>query len=274
MTVVFEQITEQLISKGYAICQLDDDLSDKISNIFAGASVFFALSAEEKNRFSSPGILEGFRGMGIEYSQTPARPDLNDSFSVWKRNINKPEISTWGAQCLLHKAMTKIIPPLSNFGNLLFESLLLKINPSGQHVSVSDYSYLQVNFYEPNKYTRDFLQDAHEDGHLLTVVTSTAAGLEILIDDEFHNVPLAKKTVLLMPGSILTLITGGLIKPLYHRVKNNRAVKSRESLMFFINPSLADEQKPWIVNEINRDIDIRSVAISNSTHFGLPEIDF
>jgi isopenicillin N synthase-like dioxygenase len=73
-----------------------------------------------------------------------------------------------------------------------------------------------------------------------------------MVDDEF----------LLVPGSLLTLITGGLIPPLFHRVRNDRSIAVRQSLLYFVNPGLREETVPWIENEGNRGISVRTVALS------------
>ena len=131
---------------------------------------------------------------------------------------------------------------------------------------------MQVNFYEPPKHDRDTLQDRHEDGHLLNFVKATSPGLEIEVDGRFEPVRLARNEVLVMPGSVLTALTGGLIPPLYHQVRNLGAPASRLSLMFFINPPVRPIA-PWIVNDTNRDTNILDLLLKNSAMFGLPALD-
>ena len=267
------QICDDLIRKGYAIFKVEDELAYSIDDIFLKGESFFSQTLSEKKQQSSPEILEGYRAAGIEFSETPDYPDLNDSFSVWKRNSNNKIIANWANENTLHNAMSKLFGKFTSLVHEIFETLRLKINKNGQIIEESDLDYLQINYYEPIKHDREFLQDMHEDGHLVTITRSTKPGLEMMIDGKFQPVFLKEKEALLMPGSILTLITGGIIQPLYHRVCNDRISKVRESLMFFVNLSLDHDQKAWIENETNIGLDIRKIAIDNSARFGLSKFD-
>lgn len=268
-----DKIFEDFLNKGYSIVKIAFNFHNSISDVFSQGEGFFALNIEEKMKFSSPELLEGFRAYGIEYSQSADQPDLNESFSVWKRNLRSNLVSKWSGEIALHNSMSALFEPFTKLANSIFKTLQAQINKTGQMIEESDLDYLQMNYYEPIKHDRHFLQDAHEDGHLLTITTATQPGLEVLVKGEFQPIVLNENELLVMPGSILTLITGGIIKPLYHRVRNNRVNKVRESLMFFVNLSLDREQKPWIANETNRDVDIRAKAIENSSIFGLARYD-
>lgn len=265
-------LAHDLISNGFAIFEINTYLKSAIQDIFSEAYSFFSLSLDEKIISASPQLLEGYRAIGIEYSQTPDRPDLNDSFSVWKRNLNNSLIIDWAIKNQLHKAMSSSIILYEELVNGIFDALLSQINKNGQPIKASNQSYLQINHYEPWKYDRDFLQDSHEDGHLLTIVKSNMPGLEIKINDDFYPISLKENEIFIMPGSILTFITGGLIPPLYHRVRNNNSALVRQSIMYFANPLLDFKQTPWVENETNTGIDICKVIRENSTHFGLPII--
>ena len=267
-----EKLCTDLIEQGYGKIILNEEFGLLVNDIFETATSFFSMTIDEKMQFACPEILEGYRKMGIEYSETPERPDLNDSFSVWKKNQGNLLLLKWSSASPLHTKMTAVLVPFTNIGEVIFETLRHKISPTAYPIKVSDWSYLQINSYKPQNHIRDFLQDEHEDGHLLTIVKQNNAGLEIKINGAFETVSLTENEFLVMPGSILTLITGGIIQPLYHRVRNNRQIVERKSLMFFINPSLDDVQEPWVQNEINAGIDIRQVAIENSAKFGLSKI--
>jgi isopenicillin N synthase-like dioxygenase len=75
-----------------------------------------------------------------------------------------------------------------------------------------------------------------------------------------------------MPGSLLTLMTGGEIPPLYHQVKNSFRKESRYSLMFFVNPDGDQVLDPWVRNETNAGIDIIEQANALPQKFGLPTL--
>ena len=268
-----EKLAEDLIQNGFGILEIDENLNTTILEIFAKAQSFFTFHPNEKRASANQALLEGFRDSGTEYSQSPDRPDLCDTFSVWVRNSGCDAIKDWASRNTLHNALTSAIIPFTDLANVVFEILRSQIKQEGQIIQVSDLSYLQVNHYKPTSHIRDFLQDSHEDGHLLTIVKSTRPGLEIMVKGEFQSVTLKDNEVLFMPGSILALMTGGTIPPLFHRVRNDQSTSERLSLMFFVNPSIDQALKPWVENETNIGIDIRSISIQNSAHFGLPSFE-
>ncbi|MFF3518335.1 2OG-Fe(II) oxygenase family protein [Streptomyces sp. NPDC002573] len=100
-------------------------------------------------------------------------------------------------------------------------------------------SYLQLNNYAEADSDRDLLQDKHEDGHLVTVIHTTAPGLELWLDGEACPVETATDEVLLMPGSVFADLTGGRIPALYHQVRN-LYISNRTALMYFVTPELAE----------------------------------
>jgi isopenicillin N synthase-like dioxygenase len=261
MAFDFAAAAQTLIDEGYALLK-DASLMPIVRKAFSEGQKFFRQSDETKRAASSPSRLEGYRHLGAEFSQTPERPDLCESFSVWCWNATEPDIHAWSSHNKLHNAVSAALPAYSAVANGVLEALRCRVNPHGQGIDASEASYLQMNHYRPADFERDFLQDSHEDGHALTVLKPTAPGLEIRIAGQFLRVDMADDEFLLLPGSILTLMTGGLIAPLFHRVRNDRSTAIRQSLMHFINPSLTKETHPWIVNESNRGVSIRTVALS------------
>jgi isopenicillin N synthase-like dioxygenase len=77
---------------------------------------------------------------------------------------------------------------------------------------------------------------------------------------------------MVMPGSLLTAMTGGQVSPLYHRVRNCQEPE-RMSLMYFVNPQLDVELSPWLENETNLGVDVLDLARKLPNGFGLPDIE-
>ena len=71
-----------------------------------------------------------------------------------------------------------------------------------------------------------------------------------------------------MPGEILWLLSGGQIRPLYHRVRREPGCSERLALLLFgdINPRLC---WPWVHTDINEGVDIGARVLTNSNRFGL-----
>jgi isopenicillin N synthase-like dioxygenase len=268
-----DAITAHLLSERCAVIALDQELREEVDGVFEAGQQFFRLSVDTKSAAAVPNLLEGYRPLLAEYSATPDRPDLSESFSVWPRNISRHSSHTWIQSVEMHRRLTALVDPFCRLVDTILGALRLAIDPAAPLISFRDMSYLQLNYYEPTRHDRDFLQDSHEDGHIMTLVTATAAGLEAEVDGgEFRPVELRQGEMFAMAGSLLTALTGGRVGPLYHRVRNDRNVAVRQALMFFVNPSLDVPLAPWSRGVDDQYLDIRQLAIENSGRFGLPTI--
>lgn len=264
---------QSLIERGYAVLEDDSNLLPLVHAAFSEGLRFFGQADVSKRDASVSKIIEGYLPMMSEFSVTEQRPDLCEGFAVWRRNSDDPDVKRWAPNTPLHVAMTATLPIYTGLANAIFEALRQKFNPHGDVLLDSEASYLQMNQYRPADHERDLLQDPHEDGHMLTVLRPTARGCEIRIGGEFTHIEIPDNAVLLMPGSLLTIMTGGVIPPLFHRVRNDRSTAIRQSMMYFINPTMLAETYPWIENETNRGASIRTTAIQNSKNFGLPSLE-
>lgn len=266
----FKSLPSQLEEKGHARITVDPSLTEAIRHSFAINPEFFLKPMAEKRRFALSAHGEGYRQLGQEYSKTPDRPDLTESFSVWRRNRARPELAAWSASCALHGPLSAIFDRMTEVTRAIFQALADHYAPGAPELRFRDGSWLQTNYYEPASHARELLQDPHEDMHLITLVCADAPGLEIEVDGEFVPAELGADELLLMPGSILTLMTGGRVKPLYHQVRNNHRNAPRSSLMFFVNPEVDQVLQPWIAAPINAGIDIVAHATAGPSNFGLP----
>ena len=261
-----------LLHSGYAIVRVEPAFAERLDDVFRSAEIFFGLPAAEKADFARPDILEGYRTLGAEFSRTAERPDLNETFAMVLRNQARPDLADWPAANPLHRALRAAAHDYVELVDGVLENLRRAINPEGDAVASAEFSYFQLNHYRPQRERRDLLQDAHEDGHLLTVVTARQPGLEIEVDGAFEAVSLAPDELLLMPGGILTLMTGGAVQPLLHRVRNVPGVAERSSLMFFVNPSLTKPPRAWAPASDGSYPDIAQATIESSQMFGLASI--
>lgn len=262
-----------VLEDGYALIRADAGMVEALNRIFDSAGMFFARGQNEKRRYERPDILEGYRNVGAERSGPLKRPDLNESFSLILRNMARKDIVSWAETNPLHRALRAAAPRYAALVDAILEGIRCALNPLGDRVSSADFSYFQLNYYRPQSEQRDFLQDVHEDGHLLTVVTSRQPGLEAEIEGRFQAIDFAKDELLVMPGSILTLMTGGRIKPLPHRVRNVPGVAMRASLMYFGNASVTHAPRAWIAAPDGSLPDIGKASAETSQVFGLPSIE-
>lgn len=258
---------EDIMHFGYARIALPPALEALLTEAKGAARDFFALDLVEKQRHSSPDLNFGFRPMGTEYAQTAERPDLNDAFTLWADRLdlipNAGEIAS----------LTNTLSALS-WGLLATVEGVLKgvarstaaDDPAIPRVQRA--SHLQINQYSSVETGRLFLQDLHEDGHLLTLLHAQERGLELIIKDKVIPIVTKQNEMLVMPGSTLTLMTGGQISPLYHQVRNLQ-LPYRLSTMFFVNPELSHPLIPWTGED---KTDIREVVRTHPQQFGLPVV--
>jgi isopenicillin N synthase-like dioxygenase len=263
-------LIDALVTHGHAKIAIGRETRRQITRTFDISRGFFARPLPEKRSFALPAFVEGYRDIGLEYSMLPDRPDLTESFSVWNRNRARTE--EWVTTCDLHAEMRRTIDALTDPIDELFRAMADRWASGTEVPRVKRASYLQINYYEPARHSREMLQDGHEDGHLLTLVTATGPGLEIDAGDGYRRAEVAEDEMLIMPGSLLTLMTGGQIPPLYHRVKNSFRKEPRTSMMYFVNPESDQVLEPWIANETNAGVDIIEQANALPNKFGLPTL--
>ena len=269
---VFLDMIPQLERQGFLRVPADPVLRRAVDRTFTHAREFFAHPAEEKFRYSHPEWVEGYRELGPEYSLVPERPDLTESFAAWNRNRVRPELALWQKGCPLHGALREVSTLLSAVVTDLFAAMRDHFKPDAPELRFFNATYMQLNYYEPARHSRDLLQDPHEDGHLVTLVTSNAPGLELQVDGEFVPANVTPDHFVVMPGSLISLMTGDRVKPGYHQVRNSHRTDPRCSMMFFVNPEIDQDLKPWIENDSNRGIDIIERANAAPKQFGNPSL--
>jgi len=107
---------------------------------------------------------------------------------------------------------------------------------------------------------------------MVTVLHSTAPGLEIYVNDEIQPMLPNHDEVVIMPGSVLTALSGGKIPPLYHQVRNH-GLDDRQSLMYFVNPEVDAPLYGWVDAPDGNREDIREHVQNAPTMFGLPPVE-
>lgn len=267
-----------LKSRGYLKIHCPAQVAAALHRVFVEADAFFALPLPVKDRASLVDLFEGYRRLGSEYCESADRPDLAQSF--WTHAFNLEEgrrrldrfarplyDSMQSAAALLDEIVSHLV--------LEFERHYWGSSADRPQFRTDMGSHLQLNYYNPPIHQRDLLLDCHEDGLLFTILQSTAPGLEILgSDGAFAPIGTDPDELLIMPGDIAMLLSGGEIAPLYHRVNNRPDVPKRMSLMYFSNPNADPNRwiKPWREDDANRGVDIMRRAIENPLKFGLPPI--
>ena len=269
VTETITKAARDILTDGYAVVKLTDFDAANLHTAISTAVEFFKRPDEEKLAHGSKDHNYGYRPFGIEYSITPDRPDMNECFTLWASRLD-------------------LIPDADGIADLnnsflswrdslapLVGAILDEIARDFDGASAPEFekaSYLQINYCLPTPPERDLLQDKHEDGHMVTVLHANGAGLEIFLDDDETATPMlpAKDEVVIMPGSVLTALSGGAIPPLYHQVRNH-GLADRQSIMYFVNPEVDAPLYSW-VNDGSKT-DIREHVQNAPSMFGLPPVE-
>ena len=258
---------------GFLILNVSTSIEESLHAVFEAARLFFHEADEMKIQNQRPKDL-GYRPFASEYSQSPLNPDQVESFSVSVGMISGSDLVSANAR-ILCEAMLSCYTVLESLAEELVIELarkLGKIEPGDLfRGELRHWSRLQLNYSKPKDVEVAFINESHEDGSLFTIAHTLQSGLELeLYEDEFMTITNSPTDVLVIPGEIGWLLSGGTLRPMFHRVRPDSQCYERMALLFFadINPKLC---QPWVANEINDNVDIGSLVLKNPSRYGLEE---
>jgi hypothetical protein len=195
-----------------------------------------------------------------------------ESFTASYRSIASAGTLSYPRASILHARIIEVIGVLIAFA----ESITLEVCRA---LSNADYlqlrggfrnwSRIQINYSRPVDVSEQFINELHEDGNLFTIACADGPGLEIMLPTgEFVPVTALPPKILIMPGEIAWLLSGGAVAPLYHRVSPGPGIPERISMLLFcdLDPHLC---QPWVANEINAGVNIGARVAANDKRFGL-----
>jgi isopenicillin N synthase-like dioxygenase len=260
-----ERLLTALSCLGYAFWQLSGAESQALNRLHSEATSFFHLDQRSKRRHLTPGLDFGYRPFGRRYSSATNHPDRNESFIYWDDGPEAiPKAPEIGSFISALSSYSHIVARITDF---ILRHAAISL-ASSQRLEFEGNSRLEINWYFPTK-GQDLIEERHEDGHLLTILTSAGEGLEIECEGEMSPVKLSGSELLVMPGSLLTDMTAGWISPLYHQVRNQH-LSPLLSITYFVNPLLDRPIGPFAINDSNRGVDIAARARANPQVCGLP----
>src|SRR4051812_35594305 len=108
-------LLEELLAHGHAKLQISRETRHQIEHTFSTARDYFAQPLPEKSSFALSQYVEGYREIGLEYSQVAERPDLTESFSLWNRNRAHTEPAGSMQSCAIHAELRRSIDDLSSY---------------------------------------------------------------------------------------------------------------------------------------------------------------
>lgn len=266
-----DDYARQLLTGGGAVVKLPPRLQRAIARSYESAERFFELGEQERRANVLPHGC-GYCPYGTEHSGLASRPDRVDSFKASQRTIDEASFLLSSEARDLHCEM---MSAFSGF-EMIAESLMLHFagalaGPEASRPLVgglSRWSQIQLNRSRPTR-VGGLIHGEHEDGHFLTFSHSTAPGLEVESDGKFVAASTGPDSATAMPGELARLLTGGRLKPVYHRVRATFLPAPRISLIFFADLDPA-RCAPWAVSSENAGLDIGQHVLVNSSRFGVP----
>jgi isopenicillin N synthase-like dioxygenase len=265
-------LLERLVNHGCSVIELVPPEPKAVAEVVSAALSFFRLSAAVKAKCRI-GLAAGYRPYGIEYSNSPERPDEMETFSATAASASQGSALPSGSAQELHArtaAAFRLLEPLAEqLVVALAEDLTGRPWKETLSGGLHRWSCMQINYSRPGETRSEFINEIHEDGHFLTLTYATSEGLEVRQSDgDFSRVPTASNQMVVMLGGIASLMTDGRLSALYHRVRSIPTCAERISVLFFAD--LAPELcQPWITGETNRSVDIGAHIRANPTRFGL-----
>jgi isopenicillin N synthase-like dioxygenase len=261
--VSYAGIADQLAARGHACIDLGPAEQSALGAVRDQAGRFFALPDAAKRRHGDANGLNGWRPYGMQFSDDPALPDECESFAFW------------GGRADLVPEHAEI----RSFTAVLGEWWLVAVEIAGEIMGqlarryryphalpVEPSSYLEVNSYDARS-GRKLLQTRHEDGHLVSLVVPDRPGLEIEEDGRMRPAGIREGQMLVMPGSLLTAMTGGKIPPLYHQVRNHR-YPQRTTVLAFVNTPFHGDYPPY--RDAGQDVSMAELSRQKCAMFGKP----
>lgn len=248
------------------------DAFEALSRCYVLGRSFFDQGADEKQRSAEPSG-DGYRPYGVEH--TDGRPDRLESFAVSGRTDPRSlPAGDEGAGHALRSAM------LDAFGRLepLAEAIMLRWaeQVTGRSMATAlrgglrECSTLQLNCALESAEAEQ-INTVHDDITVLSLCHAEQPGLEVELEmPVYAPVYPGPQALVALPGKIATLLSGGAIEPVRHRVRGGAAGR-RLSLIFFadLQPSRCT---PWVETPVNAGVDIGQLVRESPTIFGLPPI--
>ena len=251
-----------LITHGYAIVKISTLAQ---SAVWSALDLISRVPADMRADFCFPDRTDGFLPKGGEHAKYTDNVDLCDRFCFWNRHRALHSGHSFCAT-QAYKNIAESEAELS-FLAQKFITVLWKFFRNEEFVTIRDSSYLQLCMYESKHQDNDrtYLQDRHEDDHLITLIKPTRDGLVIFLNDQEVPVHLADDEIIVITGSLLTLLSDGQIPTMYHAVRNPKMELARKSLVYFAIPDL---RRSYTTLLGKNQIDVAAFADESHRAFG------
>jgi len=263
----FAAIAGDILSTGIGIIHRSSKLQRAYDALYAIGIPFFGIPAEIKSLCLMPADRNtGYTPVGVEYSIAPDVPDQKESIT-YIRAERRLAASQPSFVQPLYAAMADCVDAVHPLASGIMRALAERFG-SDDALCSPDYSQLALNSCAITNAPRDVLIEPHEDGCLLTVLSSTAPGLELQHrSGAFRTCDEVIANLVVIAGRSLTLATSGAVPPTFHRVMRTPWVSHRYTIAYDVNVDIARAVTPWGYPESDTRLDID--ARLTLTRFGL-----
>ncbi|MCX4065296.1 2OG-Fe(II) oxygenase [Pseudomonas sp. S1Bt30] len=253
---------ESIAQTGFGTLQISEAMLLDYKKIVDG---YPAISPATKASFSFEKDTDGFFPFGAEYSSLEEQPDLCERFCYWPAHSLKRRAFEF-TRSDFFAAVTAFEQQISELAQGLMDGICAEFGATSLN-SLRAASYLQLCVYGANSGSgqRQFAQDPHEDGHLLSFIKPTRDGLVLVRGSSLEPVRLLENEVAILAGSLLTELSDCAIPAAYHAVLTPRRPMPRSSLIYFVNPDSEQELTSFFRHQ---PIDLKNAADTRHTSFG------
>ncbi len=318
-----EKAAQEIMDRGFATMEIgnEPEMSKMLNTAWSLADEHFEQAAIEANNGNTgqeifryrthddqPATMSGTRLWELkdEYSYTDDKPDLCNTLAfmpgdgdeyegVATRAPNWEEFTALPAT----QALIEVRQRFMLAGTAVMQKLAERYGVDAPSQEDFDpHSFMDIKTYPTNNGSRPFRQGPHDDGQLLTIALADQKGLELITpnysyddngtpqieDGPIHICEPSPNTVVIMPGSILTWMTGGFmydaegnitgvakgaIAPQHHMVRNASPESERHFAGLFLNPDVTKWIEPWLTTSLNNGMPIGQIANDTQTEFGM-----
>ena len=258
----YNKCSQELIDQGYSILTTPVHLQ---KDFWGAIELYSTIPNFSKNEFSYPDKTDGFMPFGMEYANSTNNVDLCERF-CYRDKYRSDHRHHPFSDHQFYRHVVDFESGISAIAERVLEHIMQQFSVA-EPIETRSSSYLQFCSYnkEYRKNDREYLQDRHEDGHLITFVKASRDGLVIFPNGERQRVKLADDEIIVFTGSLLTELSDGKIPYMDHAVLNPVVHVERASIVYFVIPELKRKYTSFIER---RNLDLEKIANENHESFG------
>lgn len=259
-TIPWEKWADDILICGYSIIKISAQMQHDFQII---QRLSQGVEYSEKQKFSFIERTDGYFPVGYSFIGDENR-DRCEIFNYWHRFKAEHQRHMF-SNSDLYSRIASYEDQVCIYGQKIIDAILRRYNYKTK-MPIRDDSYLQINSYLEHLRSGQhrYLQERHEDGHLITIIKPNAPGLVIFRKGGEHLVDIAHDQAIVISGSLLTELSDGEIEPTYHAVLNLTLPVARASIVYNVNV-LCDA----ILNfKQNRKVNMYAIANERHLAFG------